>query len=135
MANSYTKQVLGDGPRNFNVKITGILDTSDEALTVVIAPSDCAYFVPRNFRLDGIEYAISDGIEVQLWWEGVPTDALLIAMTGRYDFEYGDTGGITNNAGNPTGKIKLMTTGYITGTQVYTIILSLVKMGTLTYAY
>ncbi len=129
MANAYTKQVLEDGARNFVVKLTGILDTTDQALAVVISPSDCAQFIPKNFRIDHIDFAISDGIELQLWWEGVPTDALILPLNGRNKFNYDDIGGLLNNAPSPTGAIKLKTTGYMIGTQVYALTVWLVKMG------
>ena len=128
MANSYTKQVIEDGQRNFIVKITGILDTSDQPRETLVLPSDCVQFIPTNFRVDHIDYTISDPIEVQLWWEGTP-DSLILPMAGRNKFNYADLGGLQNTANQPTGGIRFETTGYVSGTQVYSLMLWLVKQG------
>jgi len=128
MANAFTKQILEDGPRNFIVKLTGVLDSGNQPLTTVITPSDCSTYIPATFRIDHIDFTISDPIEVQLWWEGVP-DAVILPLAGRSKFNYHDAGGLTNTADNPTGGIRIMTTGYTTGVQIYSVLLYLVKMG------
>jgi hypothetical protein len=126
--NAYTSQVLEDGARNYIVKLTAVLDTADQPLTTVIKPADCAVYVPTKFRVDHIDFTLSDPLEVQLWWEGTP-DAIILPMSGRNKFNYNDIGGLQNNAAFPTGGIKIKTTGYTTGTQVYSVLLWLVKQG------
>ena len=124
--NTYSSQVLEDGERNYIVKLTAILDTADQPITTVIKPSDCAAFVPRRFRLDHVDFTISDQLEIQLWWEGTP-DAIILPMAGRNKFNYNDLGGLQNNASAATGAIRIATTGYQTGTQVYSVLIWLVK--------
>jgi hypothetical protein len=126
--NAYTEQVLEDGARNYIVKLTAVLDTADQPMTTVVKPADCAVYKPTLFRIDHIDFTISDGIEVQLWWEGTP-DAIILPMAGRNKFNYNDLGGLINNASSPTGGIRIKTTGYTTETQVYSVLLWMVKQG------
>jgi len=44
MANSYAVQILEEGPRNAIVKLTGILDTANEARTIKVDVS--AFTIP-----------------------------------------------------------------------------------------
>jgi hypothetical protein len=126
--NAYTSQVLEDGARNYIIKLTAVLDTADQPLTTVITPSDCTKYIPTRFRIDHIDFTISDQLELQLWWEGTP-DAIILPMAGRNKFNYNDLGGLQNNASSPTGGIRIKTTGYATGTQVYSVLIWLVKQG------
>lgn len=126
--NVYTTQVFEDGVRNYIAKLTGVLDSSDQPITTVITPASCAIYKPANFRIDHLDFTISDGIELQLWWEGTP-DQIILPMAGRNKFNYPDVGGIQNNAQNATGGIRVKTTGYLTGTQIYSLLLWCVKIG------
>ena len=65
MANAVNTQVIVDGARNAVVKITGVLDTSNVSSTIVINPSTFNP-VPTGFRIDHIDYSISDPLEVQI---------------------------------------------------------------------
>jgi len=125
MANSITKQVVQEGVRNFIVNISGILDTSDLPLTTIITPADCTYYIPKNFRLDCVDFTISDQLTLQLFWQGTP-DSLIAALAGRDESNY--TGGLQNNAYAPTGGINLLTKGYVSGVQTFNLIFSLVKI-------
>ena len=127
MANVLSTQVLNDGRRNAVVKITGVLDTSNVSNTIIIDPANFLP-VPTAFRIDHIDYSISDPLEVRLSWDGATsTDILPIAGRGRMSFW--NFGGLTDNAATPTGKIALQTTGYVSGTQVFSIVLEMVKQG------
>ena len=129
MANVVSTQVLQDGERNTTVKITGVLDTSNVSSTVVIDPATFSP-VPTQFRIDHLDYSISDPLEVRLLWDATtPVDILPIAGRGRMSFW--SFGGLQNNAGTgKTGKILLETTGYTTGsTLVFSVVLELVKQG------
>jgi hypothetical protein len=126
--NNYTTQILEDGERNFIVKQTGVLDSSDQPMTTIFSPASCGQFKPKNFRIDHIDFTISDGIELQLWWEGTP-DQIVLPMAGRNKFNYPDVGGLQNNASSPTGGVRVKTTGYVTGTQVYSLLIWCVKIG------
>ena len=131
MANVVSTQILVDGARNAVVKITGVLDTSNVSSTVVVDP---ASFNPKPtaFRIDHLDYSISDPLEVRLQWDATtPIDILPIAGRGRMSFW--NFGGLQNNAPSPTGRIALSTAGYNTtiGTTplVFSVVLELVKQG------
>ena len=134
MANTFTTQILQEGPRNVVMKLVGTLDASDQSSTLAvdvsalnqggIGPS------PTAVRIDHIDYSISDQIKVELLWDAT-TDVIALALAGREDMSFKSFGGLTNNAGaGKTGDINILTTGYASGTQTYTIILHMVKQGT-----
>ncbi len=125
MANAHTTTVIEDGARNLNVNLTGVLDTSDMPPTVMVSKASCAQYKPPLFRLDDIEFSVTDGIVVFLWWEGTP-DHLILPLSGRGILKYHD-GGLHNDAYMPTGALKVSTTGYSMGTAAFTIQLSMVK--------
>ena len=131
MANIVNTQVLMDGARNTTVKITGVLDTSDVATTIVIDPAAFSP-IPSKFRIDHIDYSISTPLEVRLLWDGTPQLDIL-PLSGRGRMSFWNFGGLQNNATSPTGKIALETTGYNTtigGTPlVFSVVLELVKQG------
>lgn len=128
MANSLTTQILIDGPRNAVVKVTATLDTSDLALTTIVDPASF-YDTPPQFRLMHIDYAMTDGIEAQLQWQGTP-NSIMMPLAGRGRMSFVDFGGLTDNATTPTGRIQLLTTGYPSTTiQVLTLVLEMAKLG------
>lgn len=132
MANSLTTQTIMDGPRNAVVKVTGVLDTSDLALTTIVDP---ALFNPvsgntlaKTVRLYHIDYSITDQLELQLQWQGTP-NTVMMPLAGRGRMSFVDFGGLTDNAATPTGRIQLLTTGWASGIQVFTLVLEMVKEG------
>jgi hypothetical protein len=130
MANSLTLQTLVDGPRNAVVKVTGVLDTSDQALTTVV-DNTTLFGVPPLLNIMHVDYSISDQLEVQLLWNAT-TDLIIMPLAGRGRMSFVDFGGLQNNAGaGRTGKIDLKTTGWASGTQIFTIILEMTKKGQL----
>ena len=117
MANQVNTQILQDGARNAVVKITGVLDTSNVSISDVITTSMFTP-APTGFRIDHLDYSISDPLEVRLLWDGTPQlDILPIAGRGRMSFW--NFGGLINNATGKTGKIQIMTDGYTSGTSVF----------------
>lgn len=131
MAGTLTTQILEDGPRNSIVKVTYISNTTtgDLAQQVVIDPASFSP-VPTQFRIDGIWFSISDQLEVQLLWDAT-TPVLIVPLAGRGKQFYKQFGGLQNNAGaGKNGKIDMLTTGWASGTQIFEIILWLVKSGT-----
>ena len=133
MANSFTTQILEEGQRNAIVKLTAVLDTSDLAVTNAVQMSDINQggigFTPTQARIDHIDYSISDQLEVQLLW-GATTDVVILPLAGRGRLMFWNFGGLTNNAGaGKTGAIKIKTTGWTSGTQVFSVVLELVKQG------
>ena len=128
MSNQINTQILVDGASNAVVKITGVLDTSDVSATDVVDPASFSP-VPTGFRIDHIDYAIADDLEVRLLWDGT-SDVDILPISGRGRMSFWNFGGLQNNATNKTGKIQLMTNGYSVGvTQTFSVVLELVKLG------
>jgi hypothetical protein len=133
MANSVTTQILEEGPRNVVMKIAGVLDTSDYALNTFVSMSAINQGglgpTPTQVRIDHIDYSISDQLEVQLFWDAT-TDVVIMPIAGRGRMTFWNFGGLTNNAGaGKTGDILVKTTGWTSGTQVFSVILEMVKQG------
>ena len=137
MANAVQTQILEDGPVNTVVKLTGQLDTSDEAENEKLNPTTftTSYKRPQTWRIDHIDYSISDGIEIQLFWQAT-TPVVIIPIAGRGRMSFWNFGGLLNNAllaAGFTGGIGLSATGlpgttYTAGKPfVYSVILELVK--------
>lgn len=125
MANTTTLQIIEDGTRNAIVKITGVLDTSNLALADFITMSSL-YGSPKQVSIQHVDYSLSDQLELQLWWSGA-TSEIVMPLAGRGKMSFGNFGGLQNNAIAPTGNIALETTGWTSGSQVFTLILELVK--------
>jgi hypothetical protein len=132
MANQINTQILVDGARNAVIKITGVLDTSNVSSQVIVDPAN---FTPKPtaFRIDHLDYSISDPLEVRLQWDATtPIDILPIAGRGRMSFW--NFGGLQDNGGaGVTGKINLLTSGYDvslgTTPLVFSVVLEMVKIG------
>lgn len=126
MANALTSQTLLDNERNLVMKLIGVLDTSNQASTVVV---DVSALVPAatSVSIRKIQYSISDQLAVNLFW-AADTDVIIVALTGREEICAEKFGGLTNNAGaGVTGDIELTTTGWASGIQTFTLILEMVK--------
>lgn len=133
MANSFTTQILEEGPRNVVMKLVGVLDTSNlsSTLAVDISTLTCNNTrpAPTQVRIDTLEYDVSDQLSVQLYWDAT-ADVIITAMPGRGEYYARKFGGLQNNAGaGKTGDINIETTGWTSGTQTFTIILEMVKQG------
>jgi hypothetical protein len=131
MANSTNIQILIDGPRNAVVKITGILDTSNLALSTFVDLTTLTQGgtapAPTRVRVDHIDYSIGDQLEVQLFWDAT-TDVAMLPIAGRGKMSFWNFGGLQDNSGaGRTGNILIQTTGWASGTQVFSVILELVK--------
>jgi len=131
MANSFTTQIVQEGPRNAIVKVTGILDTSNLALTAAVSVSTLTQGgtqpAPAQVRIDHLDYSIADQLEIQLFWDAT-TDVALMPLAGRGRMSFHNFGGLQNNAGaGKTGDILIQTTGWASGTQVFSLIFEMVK--------
>jgi len=114
MANSVTSTVVHDGARNVVYNLTGILDSSDYAITdfTTISALDP---VPTMLRLDHMFYAIEDGLSVRFYWHAT-TDVLIMPVSGRGWFNFVPFGGLTNTkAAGYTGNLRIGTVGWATG--------------------
>lgn len=128
MANSLLTQIITDGPRNATVKITGVLDTSDVPATTIVKVADFCN-LPKGFRIDHIDFSMTDQLEIQLLWEATP-DVVILPLAGRGRMTFTDFGGLTTNGGaSATGGVRMKTTGWSSGTQVFSLVLELVKTG------
>lgn len=132
MANATAKQITEDGYRNAVVKLTGILDTGNASLVPAILLTDFTGNDPtktlKGFRVDLVEYSISDGLEVQLYWNATAAQ-IIFPLYGRGRISAWNYGGFHPDmtAAGFDGSINLVTTGYSAGV-AYTIILELVKL-------
>lgn len=138
MANQFNMSIMEDGWRNFVVKITGVLDTSDAALAPAISVSDCKSNDPMRtrligFRVDRIWHVIGNGLEVQLSWNAA-NPQLIMAIAGRSRESWKEVGGLQPlnvNAPGFDGSINLITTGFGTEEQTvqnFTVGIDLVKL-------
>lgn len=128
MANDVKTQILVDGARNAVIKVTGVLDTGNVAATTIV---DIANFTPKptGFRIDHIDYSVSDPLEVRLLWDAT-ADVDILPIAGRGRMSFWNFGGLQNNAGaGKTGNIQLSTDGYTSGTLVFSVVLEMVKQG------
>ena len=135
MANSVVTQVVLDGPRNVVVKVTGILDTSDQAAITVADPAtmtgidNTGALKALKLRLKEIEYIVEDLLTVNLYWDAT-APVLLASYNGRGENCYDDFGGLPNNAGaGVNGKVLLSTEGWV-GTKSFTLIMRFIKTQT-----
>lgn len=99
MANAVSVKILQDGPRNTIAVFTGDLDTTMEAYNVKLAPltyrttySLGPYKNPVTWRIDFIEFAISDGMSVNLYWDAT-TPQLIVPLAGRGNKHFKNFGG------------------------------------------
>lgn len=128
MANALTTQIVQDGARNATVKVVAFLDTSNQAAADIVDPANFNP-VPTSFRIDKIEYAVSDQLVAQILWDAT-ADVIALLLTGPSEIDFRKRGGLHNNAGaGKTGKIQLATTGWASGSQSVTLKLELVKIG------
>jgi hypothetical protein len=131
MANVVDIQTIMDGPRNAVIKVDMTLDTSNLSGQVLYDPS-AGYIDPisatTTVRIDEIQYAVQDGLVVQLLWDAsVPKT--IVHLDGRGKFPLDTLSGIPNNAGaGKTGKLLCSTSGWATSAILSaTMIISLVK--------
>ena len=140
MANTNTKRIVADGPRNAVVELMGVLDTS--AATFAVTPAiDISVDFTNNdsgltlvgLRVDEIQYSISDGVTVRLFWDAT-TDQLIAALAGHDKICAGAGNGLQpdRTAAGYTGDIDLtvnnITVAAGTPIQVYTLLLYMTKL-------
>lgn len=129
MANVTNSQVLENGHRNYTLKITGVLDTSDVALADLIDTTAAGFQTgnrpegnPTGLQISEIEYDIDDTLAVELYWDA-NTDVLAAALVGRGELYFEPA--MQNNSGaGKTGKLLYKTQGWSASSILrYTIIL------------
>jgi hypothetical protein len=131
MPNVTTTEVFVDGVRNTVVKFEGVLDTADLTTTTVLDPA-LRYIDPINpttqYRIDRLDWSCSDPIVLRLQWDATPA-VKIIDLSGRGNQYLGKVyGGLQNTATTgKTGKITAVTSGYVSGTVAFTLIMRCVK--------
>lgn len=140
MANRTYKQIVLDGPRNAVIKLTGILDTSDVYWKPATTLSDFTNNEPRlnfvGFRVDHIEFAIGNGIEMLVEWGGnvggPVTPQMIMPLSGRGRIDGSSHAGWQPDRTLPgyDGSINVKSTGWMTGIQNFTLTLEMVKLYT-----
>lgn len=140
MANSLDTQITQEGPRNAIVKLTGILDTSDALEIPAISIQDMHNNDPllylTGFRVDHIEFSMSQGLEIQLFWNSqTPQQIAPIAGRGKIcGHDYAGFHPRTAGVIGYDGSITLSSNGYQPGSIAnFTIVLELVKLYTRTF--
>lgn len=129
MANAVATQIMEDGHRNVIVKLDGVLDTSNEAVNTKITPASFSP-LPTQFRIDRIDYSVSSQLVVRLEWHATANVVAYSLAAGMESLWFKDVGGLQNNSGaGKNGAIDLVTTGWTSGVQTYSITLWLVKQG------
>lgn len=142
MANAFTKRIVEDGYRNAVVELVGILDTNIAASTQVqqvlksdFTNNDTMRKAFSGFRVDTIQFSMSDGMYVSLFWDAT-TDRTIAALAGHHTFEFVDNRGtglqpVPADAGY-TGDINVNAYAPTAATTnvVYTIMLNLTKLYT-----
>jgi hypothetical protein len=108
-------QIEQDGPRNTTTKTTGDIGGTSQAVATIITaatltdmnPGQPGTHAPTLLRIDNIEYSITDGIIVQLFWHAT-ANVLIVELYGRGKIEAKSFGGLQNNAGaGVTGDIDM----------------------------
>lgn len=132
--NSLEMQITEEGPRNAVVKLTGYVDSGDVSEVPAISLTDFINndknLVLTGFRVDLIEWSISNSLEVNLYWQSLnPQQIYNLAGRGRISStNYGGFLPDTTREGY-SGNINLITAGFNAGTICnFTIILELVKL-------
>jgi hypothetical protein len=133
MANSTSSQVILDGSRRAVIKFEGVLDSSNLALTAVIAPSTLQGMrnwpsagVPTTVRIVKIWHNVEDGLSLDFFWEATVAKRVE-SLTGRANPSYRDFGGLGNNAGvGKTGRLMASSHGW-SGVKSFSVIIEVEK--------
>lgn len=106
MANAVQVKVLQDGPRNTVAIFTGELDTITsgetlEAYNVKLAPATYRstfnlgpYLAPATWRIDFIEFSLTNQLDVTLYWDAT-TPQIILPLAGRGNKHFKNFGGIS----------------------------------------
>jgi hypothetical protein len=136
MANVTAKKIIVDGHVNAVVQLTGVLDTSDATIAPAVVIADFTQNDPRmtallGFQVRKIEFSVGDALQVQLEWNAT-TPQHLAELAGQGELCYEFAGGMNpaTGAAGFNGALNLRTTGWATGTRLYTVLLYLNKLYT-----
>jgi hypothetical protein len=117
MANTFSAQVIEDGPKNYVLKYNMLLDSSDASITDLITPSGLSSLgdiqpACSRVSIQRIEYDVEDTLTVNLYWDAT-ADVPIVRLVGRGTFKPMKYSGFPNNAGaGVTGKVQYDTQGW-----------------------
>lgn len=116
-------KVTGDGARNAVVKVTGWGEREEVWDNLL----DLETLKPRpaTVKIDAVYFALSEGVEIQLAWEGKERHPFL-PLSGRGRIDYSEVGGLTNTADEPTGHVEFRVIG-AKPNSLYSLVLDLSK--------
>lgn len=135
MANSRDKVILVDGWRNAVVRLSGILDSSDESWNQCVTLLDFTNNDQRagllvGFRLDNADYSITDPLSVILTWDGDSPQAMA-TLAQSEDMDFQKVGGLRpdRTRSGYNGALNLSTRGFVPGNpKTYSLGLRLIKL-------
>jgi len=134
MANVIERQITLEGQRNVVVKWSGVLDTSDFTLAPALAVGDCLSNDPQNrltgFRLDMVEWSLSQGLEINCVWNSA-NPQFIVPLAGRGRINMWNYGGFVpdQNRAGFDGSLNLYSANYAPGTiSNFVITLELIKL-------
>jgi len=121
MADTVTSQTIISGPRNYIMKFTNESDGTGESGVVKVTASNSSL----HLKIARVVFAINSGAVRIQWNATTPTDALILAGFGTFDFQY--FGGLPNPANSGAdGAIKFSTVGFASASS-YDITLEMIK--------
>jgi hypothetical protein len=132
MADAVTTQTIIDGERNCVMKFTNVSDGTGESavakVDVSALASNAAGVACSEVRVMRVSHAIV-GMSVQMFLDATSNVLLMeLAESSNGHMEFGDFGGLPNNAGSgKTGDILFTTKGHSSG-DTYSIVLEMVKV-------
>jgi hypothetical protein len=110
MANTVTKTILHDGPRNVIARIYIVGDGSGEESDTILIDASALYNAPLSLKVNRV-FGRSDGATAVLEHDG-STDAPICSLPNGDDFDYdwrGANGIPSSIATAPTGDITITT--------------------------
>lgn len=140
MANSFTTQILREGPRNLVVRVTGEIQGVASTGGTDIAPTAITSIATGSppctgLRVDRVKFSIPHGcpLDVNLFWDATSPE-LFFGAGGGDDGDFWNFGGITTNAPpGATGDIMFGTSGAAALTTAtlypFALIVEMVKQG------
>mgnify|MGYP003115599565 CR=1 FL=1 len=132
MADAVTSQTIIDGERNCVMKFTNVSDGTGESAVAKVDVSALASNSEgeacSEVRVLRVSHAIV-GMSVQLFFDATSNVLFMeLAESSNGHMEFGEFGGIPNNAGSgKTGDILFTTKGHSSG-DTYSIVLEMTKV-------
>jgi hypothetical protein len=129
VANILDTQTIIDGDSRVVVKCVGLLDTSNLALTTIV---DVSALTPAcgAVRIDKVDFSVSSQLVLRLWWDAT-TDDEILALVDSTTMDFSCFGGLQNPRSTGwNGDIRIDTSGWASGTQLFSLVLVMTKQET-----